>query len=450
MKEKYCISLDWLQVYMLRPLYDLPLTLETLYGTMDVKRQDYSTNLWSEVYIIERMGKEVATFCRCPKSPKMERMGCTLKLANRVLYSHEWYPMLNELIKELKADYKGITRIDVCYDCNRLKCGRSVPEFLMQYFSHAPYCEGHIIRSGSRKVTINATRSNAGGVEISAMRWGSKGSDIGAYCYNKTLELMEVKDKPWIRETWEVNGLVSEIDNEGWNNLHPKEKERAIEFGDTSSKIKQAVWRFEISIKSHGKDILDMSSGELFRLQLDYLSTQSAIEHLFYVYASKVFDFRMSTGQTRIRNYPPLEIFEDEQQVSERPVHISNLADTGRTEKIVANKLQQLSEQYSDIAGSDKTALEAALAFIRAIAGAKAGIVRMRKELDYLSYMKGYERKEKPVVDYLDFIDFCHNEKRKIDATTSYDFWTSLVKAVEDDALRSAKSGYTSDMSPVW
>lgn len=446
MEEKYAISLDWMQFYCERSPWVIPSSFTTTKGAYEVEKQSYSTNLWQDVYIIKHRGLEFATLCCCPRNSGMPERGCTLKLANRVLYSHEWLSESKSIMAEMGLRYKGITRIDVCYDCNMLAGGRSVPGFLMQYFSHAPYCEGHIIRSGSRKVTINACRSNAGAVEISAMRWGSKGSDIGAYCYNKSLELREVKDKPWIRETWEKAGLIDTFNEEEWGKLSEKDKKRAIENGNTGSYIKTPVWRFEISIKAHGKDLLNLETGELFKLDINYFEQQNAVENLFYTYAAKVMDFRMSTGQTTIRNYPPLKIFEINKEVTERPVRVSMLADTGRTEKMIINRLEALQATYSDVSSTDRASLEAALEFLRTISGTKYQIAKGKKQLAYLEHMKGYKLKQSVVDDYLEFIDYCYNMKKKIDAHASFSNWESLRMELE----LLDKAPYDSDISPVW
>lgn len=444
--EKYAISLDWMQYFCERSTKDMPKEFMTTRGSYVMEKQDYGTPLWEDVYVIKHRNREFATLCMNPRTSGMPERGCTMKLANRVLYSHEWLSESKSIMAVLGLQYKGITRVDVCYDCNRLAEGRSVSEFLMQYFSHAPYCEGHIIRSGSRKVTINACRSNAGAVEISAMRWGSKGSDIGAYCYNKSLELREVKDKPWIRETWEKAGLVDTFNDEEWNKLSKSEKKRAIEYGNTGTYIKTPVWRFEISIKAHGKDLLNMETGELFKLDINYFEQQNAVENLFYTYAAKVMDFRMSTGQTTIRNYPALKIFEMNREVTERPVRVSMLADTGRTEKMIINRLEALQATYSDLSPEDVRSMQAALSFIRTISGTKYQMSKDKKELAYLEHMKGYKLKQSVVDDYLEFVDYCYNMKKKIDARASFSNWESLRMELE----LLDKAPYDSDISPVW
>lgn len=446
MSEKYAISLDWMQYYCERSMNEIPKVFSTTKGMYEVEKQSYSTNLWLDVYIIRHRGREFATLCMNPRNNGIPERGCTLKLANRVLYSHEWLTESKLIMAELGLRYKGITRVDVAYDCNVLADGRSVSEFLMQYFSHAPYCEGHIIRSGSRKVTINATRSNKGSIEISAMRWGSKGSDIGAYCYNKSLELREMKDKPWIRETWEKAGLIDEFNEEEWAKLSEKEKRYKIEQGDVQQFIKTPVWRFEISIKAHGKDLLNLNTGELFKLDISYFETQNAVENLFYTYAAKVLDFRMSTGQTTIRNYPPLKIFEMSEEVTERPVSISMFADTGRTEKMIVNRIEALQSTYSDISSVDRASMEAVLRFIREISGTKIRIAKMKKKTDYLQHMAAYKSTSTVIDEYLEFVEFSRQQRLKIDAHNSYSFWQSL----EMECRLLDMSPMDSEITPVW
>ena len=278
------------------------------------------------------------------------------------------------------------------------------------------------------------------------MRWGSKGSDIGAYAYNKSLELREVKDKPWIRETWEKAGLIDAFNETEWAKLSEKEKQRKIEQGDVQALIETPVWRFEISIKAHGKDLLDIKTGELFKLDINYFETQNAVENLFYTYAAKVFDFRMSTGQTTIRNYPSLKIFEMSREVTERPVRVSLLADTGRTEKMIVNRLEALQSIYSDVSSADRAAMEATLCFIREISGTKIRMAKLKKENDYLEHMKGYKSKSTVIDEYLEFVDYSHRKRLNIDAQRSYSFWQGLL--MESQLLD--LSPMDSEVTPVW
>lgn len=434
--NNYCISVDWLQIYGTRDLDPIPVSMYGDGRTYDIKARDVSTSIWTEVYDIEHRGREVATLYRCPRSSALDKFGCTLKLANRVLYCKEFVNILHQLLRMLNIRYKGITRLDVAYDCNTLYGGRSVSEFLMDFFSHQPFCEGHIVRSGSRRVQVIGSRSNLGVTRISGMRWGSPQSDIGAYCYNKSLELLEVKDKPWIRETWEENGLINDWKKEKFDAMPDAKRKKLVTLGDSEDYVQVPVWRFEISIKGHAKDLLDINTGELFKLNLDYLNSQTKIENLFYTYAARVFDFRISTGQTQIKNYKPLQLFERAKDVTQKPVQLNMFADTGRTEKIIVNKLEQLRETYSDIAGVNDHALEVALQFVRTVSGNKAALVRLQKEAQYLANIKGFKFYEEKDFNWLQFVDYVHKQRLDTVNVSALPFYDSLFASVIDEIRR--------------
>lgn len=445
----YCISVDWLQVYCISNLNDVPESGEGLYGKYTVKCSSVHTPLWQEVYTVYSNGREYATYCRTPRSSAIDRFGSTVKLHNRVLYSKSWVQVLKDIINMLGCKYVGVSRIDLAFDCNELANGVSVQSFLSDYISHAPLTEGHIIRSGSRRVSIQATRDKYGCTAISGMRWGSPSNDVGAYCYNKSLELLEVKDKPWIRETWEAAGLVNVWNKEQWDELSPSKRNKLIGHGDSAGYVQRPVWRFELSIKAHGKDLLNMSTGELFRIDLDFLESQRRIEELWSWYSAKYLDFRINRGVKRLRDYDKYNIFGMQRLEDVRPVRVNLYADTGRTERICANLLERMSSTYSDLSPMERASMEYALVFLRTIAGAKAGVVRLKKELSYLNHIAGYRSKTDGVSMYLDYVEFLHRRQIDCDSGNAMRFCQSLEQAIVDEDLR-CRAGYTSDKSPVW
>lgn len=429
--EKYCISVDWLQVYCLNNLSDVPLTGYGNCRYFTAEKLDRVTPLWTEVYVIKYSGMEVAEYCRFPRSSAMDAKGCTIKLHNRVLYSAQFIELLKSIIAYLRVQYVGVTRLDLCYDCNYLKNGRSVHDFLLQYFVHNPYCSGHIVRNGSRRVQVNATRTLNGATTISAMRWGSKSSAVGAYCYNKSLELLEVHDKPWIREVWEKAGLVNDYDTKGWTALDDREKRQKVEHGSSVDYIKKAVWRFELSIKSEGRDIINLNTGQLFRIDLSYLTTQEHVEKLFYTYASKYFDFRESTGQSEIRNYPKMCIFEVSGNAELKPVHINKCADTGRTEKIAANKLRKLAATYSDLTTQDLSAINAAVNFLYEISGMKKSEHERRRYDAYISHLAAFTEKKRMELDYCAFLEYTHRHRAQYASDSVANYIASLNECLD-------------------
>lgn len=429
--EKYCISVDWLQVYCLNNLSDVPQSGYCAGRSFTCEKLDRITPLWTEVYVVKYNNTEVAEYCRFPRSSAMDAKGCTIKLHNRVLYSAQFIELLKQIMFFLDVQYVGVTRLDLCYDCNYLHGHRSVHDFLFQYFVHAPYCSGHIIRNGSRRVQVNATRTQHGATTISAMRWGSKSSAVGVYCYNKSLELLEVHDKPWIRAAWEQSGLINDYDASGWNSLDDRDRQKYINEGKTDRYIKTSVWRFEISIKSEGRDIINLGTGQLFRIDISYLTTQEYIEKLFYVYANKYLDFRESTGQSGIRNYPKMCIFEVSGNTELKPIHINKSADTGRTEKIAANRLRKLAETYSDLTVQDLSAINAAVNFLYEISGMKKSEIERRKYDVYISHLAAFTEKKRAELDYFEFLQYAHAHRLEYSATATANYIRSLNECLE-------------------
>lgn len=436
-KFPFLISIDWLQVFGHCTISDEDLQNKS-FDYYDVKRSDVVTPLWLNVYNIEKNKINYATLYTTPRSSAIDSLSATLKLNNRVLYSGKCVRVLQEIMELICFEYKGITRIDLCCDVNTLYDGRNVSSFLMDYVSHQPYCEGHIIRSGSRRFQLVGTRAQTGATEITGLRWGSPSSDVCAYCYDKTLEMIEVKDKPWIRECWDNVGLSYAYNLDEWEKLSDKEKESVKRIGTTGRYVKNRVWRFEISIKAEGRDLLNLSTGEIFKLDLDSISVQNKVQQLFKYYAQKYLDFRISEGQTQIKNYKQYDLLgmADLVETTEnlRPVHVVSFCDTGRTEKICANKLRQLLETYSDLTTEDKKAIDSAVKFLFQISGEKEFRIKHLQEERYLQHLVAEKfREEERRLNWTDYFAFCdrmRNYRNTLSVATIHSLWEMIQDGV--------------------
>lgn len=391
--EKYCISIDWLQVCCLCNNIK-----EGEYHSQnykfDVRLSEIETAMFKKLYTVKRLGKEVAVIQTTPRSPKLNQGLTLVKLDNRVLYSTSYIKLLYELMDCMNMKYKGITRLDLCYDCNKFVNGRSPSRFINQFISKEVGEKGYIYRRGSDKFAAYGSKSKSSKAKVSSIRFGSGKSRIGAYMYDKTIELQEVKDKPWIREMWLENGLIS---NE-----------------------KDHVFRSEISIKSQGMDILNMSTGELFRLSPNYLEHYENIVKIFHFYAAKFFDFRICNGQANKRNYDKLQLFECNTKITCKPLYISSSADTGRMEKICYNKIKKLSETYIELAEPRRRALQCALDFLQELSGIKMGIVAQQHYKQYLDNLKGQYFYDWHTLAYLATIEEARKSKQELQAMEVY------------------------------
>lgn len=279
-----------------------------------------------------------------------------MKLSNRELYQPDFSGILINFLSLYGLKYKSISRLDLCYDCNDFAGGMS-PRRLINSFLSGKFLKNgqpsyslqgdtmtdkrdqltdailsairtapidnpvemkrvvqsvvneRITRTDDSRCTL---RGNSKSVrDINYISFGSRSSSVCSYMYNKTKELRDVKEKPYIRQLWKLNGIDDTRD----------------------------VWRVEISIKSDAKTLLKTETGELFTLSPDILKLQTDVESLFYVYAAKYFDFKMNNlakNKTRMASVP---IFEHMPTITVRPIRLTIRQDSGRADRIFLKKL---------------------------------------------------------------------------------------------------------------
>ena len=419
--EKYCISVDWLQTYCLGDVLSDGGVYSARGYVFFVKEIPNETAQFKKLWKIEYEGLRVATVQQCPRTSVINQRATLIKLENRVLYSQNYIELLYALHEALRLIYKGITRLDLCYDCNKLKDGRNVQKFIKAFVVNEAGEKGHIVRKGSSRFSLHGTRKQTSVSKFNSISWGSPKSRIRCYAYDKTLELLEVKDKPWIRKYWDDNGLLSDISFEDVEKMPKKERDKKLESDGYGDFVKEHVWRFEISIGSQGQDILNMKTGELFKLSPKYMENQKNIEKLFYLYAEKVFNFSINTGQKNIRNYPRLEIFEKKIEITSKPIALNKCADMGRIEKVCYNKLKKLSEEYTNLADHHRAAIIGAMEFLAELSGKKSSIVRLRRYTQYLDNLKGYKFLETEDKLYLQAMENLRLKQIEYDSDTLYD-----------------------------
>lgn len=429
--ENFCISVDWLQTFCLgEPLENG--TYEHEGAVFTVTRENYETPQFTRVLTVQYQRIHFATIQQQPRTSVINRRATLVKLENRFLYSQGYIDLLYKLQAALNLIYKGITRLDLAYDCNHLRDGRNVERFIKQFITAEAGTVGHIVRKGSARFSLHGTRKQTSAAKFNSIRFGSPRNKIQAYCYDKTLELAEVKDKPWIRKMWEENGLRYFVDRDRLSGMSKEEYARRLENEGFSDYVGDRVWRFEISISSQGQDILNMSTGELFRLSPKYLEHYENIRKLFYIYAEKVFNFRINTGQKNIRNYPRLQIFEETPAITSKPFYVNRDADTGRMEKICYNKLRRLSEEYTDLAEYRRQALLGAMEFLQELSGKKSATVRLERYIHYLDELKGHKFIAEDDLLYFAAMDRLAEKKRDFDADELY-YLFKYYKPIDPD-----------------
>lgn len=385
--EKYCISVDWLQVccysnnlaYLLNNDYynkvdSLPYWLEL---------QPLETRNFARfIRVHTKVGNDwryCADILAVPRSTMLNGNIVLVKIHNRFLYSQNYIKLLYDICATFKLSIKGLTRLDLCYDCNSFHLGLKPHKFIKEFVTAEFDSPRYIYKVGAKQFRVYGGKSVSSTTKFTGIEFGSGKSSKRCYIYDKTRELAEVKDKPWIRQYWQENGLISDE--------------------------KTHVYRAEISIKCDGMDLLNMSTGELFKLSPEYLRSQPAIEKLFHFYAARMFRFHRKGKHTRVRDYDRIELFENSPIITCKPKKVCVNADTGRTEKICVSTLSKLSCQYSDLAQEYSRALSRCITFLSEVAGIKYAKEKLAKEIQGIESFKGIQFKEQGYVEYFALVE---------------------------------------------
>lgn len=303
---------------------------------------------YMHVYQVVWHNFTIATIACVPRDSKKNVRGCAIKMANAVLYTQSWYYLMNDLAGALGWTIHNLTRIDLCADFNYFWHGLHPQTLIRKYVKKN--ANGYI-KIGTNKFACNGTRTEDTAI-IDTLRFGSRQSGVSTYLYNKSKELSEKHDKPWIRKCWEE--------------VHLNEDD---------------VWRLEFSIGNSATELREIQTGMLHTLFHTDFELNDAVRVYFLAYASRYFQFkhieRMSDGITfqRRSRMRDVELFDPSVMPTMKPVSQSRARDTGRTEKILSNRLAQEYEfvMMTDDANKYQTA---------------QSITNLRKHLDDLYTLK--------------------------------------------------------------
>lgn len=406
MNKKYCVSVDWLEFSCYGN--DIPVGNYVIDGRQyQVVDSDKHTRTFKNLRYLLYHGIKYASIRQNPRSSALKQGLTLIKLSNRVLYSTEYVRLSYALMRYFHLQFKGISRIDIAYDCNTFFDGRNPAKFVHDFLFKDPASVGGIYRANGKQFSAYGTRTSCSASKITSIKFGSDNSDVCSYMYDKTIELNEVKDKPWIREMWQKNGLISDE--------------------------KHHVWRSEISIKASGKNLVNLDTGELFALSPHYLTHYDNIVKLFHFYADKYFDFRQSTGQKNKRHYRKVELFDTSIDITCKPKKVSTKCDTGRSEKVCKNTLQRIVETYTDMSDSCRTSFYEAIKFMEQVSGIKSAISRRKDYENYLSHMKAVKFFDELDIAYMEILEQGRKEREELDAEYIYQCY--VMKAAADAGL---------------
>ena len=325
-------SVDWLQVFCLRPLNNSMEWNVKVSPRSDKYGNHRTYKLAGAREYIQGYEQQrtmicnnytIATVAWSPSDKRKRKEGCAIKMANPTLYCADWYFLLMDVLAVLEWHPHNLTRCDLAVDLNYFVGGILPSTFIRKYV-----CKNNnsFIRHGSNKWDLYGRKEMRATV-FDSIRWGSRSSGVSVYLYNKSKELREVKDKPWIKAAWKKAELSSTLD----------------------------VWRVEISITSQGLGLKSLADGMFHTLFVDDIKRPEYLQEIFLTFASHYFKFfRTDPKAKRKRDLKEVQLLPRPKEQVYKPTSLYEYVNSGRTERIVANKLFDVIEYLQDRDFADK------------------------------------------------------------------------------------------------
>lgn len=310
------LSIDWLEICGKgEPQIPAP---------WQVVQESYGTKIFKNRYTVYLEGKEFAIICTKPRSEILASDMVTVKLSNWVLYNYDAIKTMRDFCKTIRVEINNITRLDIACDFNEMAQGIT-GKALIQKFIKSDYV---LNRRGKYAVQGNT----ANPTDFQYLKIGSGSSDVFAVLYNKTLELKESKDKAYIRERWEKEGIDTTRD----------------------------VWRLEIRIRNSRIELIGEDK-KAVKFTIDALAEEGEIMRAFWALTGKYFTWKeKNTKVKKKQNWKKVILFASAWlKVAKKDV-ISKIQNT-RTTKMVVKFLEK---EVRDLRATADTAGELAEKFL--------------------------------------------------------------------------------------
>lgn len=238
-----CINLDWLEVYALEDTIGYPHNADYfLRQGFYVKEREYGTRVYNEMFTI--YGTDDLPLYEIRRSPKsvagyqaggvMDRYSCHIRLCNRTCYMEDAAGMLQLFCERYGFAVQRISRLDICLDFEKFDSGDNPQSFVQRYVA------GRYAKINQAKIAVHGL-DRWDGRCWNSVKWGQPTSMVSTKLYNKTMELREVHDKPYIRQSWRAAGLITD-----WHTMTKVDKD--------GNEYTPDIWRLEFSVMSSTKN----------------------------------------------------------------------------------------------------------------------------------------------------------------------------------------------------
>lgn len=370
------VSIDWFQTHNSQT----PKLEPGIHGRFEIKHRGRVAEFQNH-YEIFLYGERVATLAAHPDKGILAPDCSFLKIDNKFL-NKDLKPLVMEINETLQLKFRNVSRVDIACDFNTFKNNlhpetfierfipRRKPKYVKLRRSVWSMVGKHERGSGNRK-TENS---------YSYLRFGNPRSNVCYYLYNKSLEMQEKKNKPWIREKWEADNLEQSqdiwrlefrihscskglIDEDAGHEL--KKYRKAKNFlkelqgkAKRSNNPQQLLYEKANKIQEAQEQIQFWEDNKLeATADAKYFGTLDVLENFHEFYAAlfhHYFDFRYNDGQEkkrRMRRLPLLDIRKPDKSMMD----LAEKMESNRTDRMLLKKLVTLNDELRAKAERTKT-----------------------------------------------------------------------------------------------
>ena len=278
--------------------------------TLEVK--EYGTQIFEKVADVIKYNEVVAIVLWQPRSEILQKDSAMIKIRNRQLYNGKWYQIFCDIQQNWFCRDIKISRIDICADFVTFKNGLH-PQTLISNFLTQKFVK---VGRGIFKVMGNQKKY----INYQYLRFGSGASDISAYLYNKSAEMREVRDKPYIREQWK----------------------------NLKNSNNRDVWRLEFSLKGKSLKIVDTINGNFVIDNFKSLTDKEVIANIFSFMVKKYFSFVIPENQKNKSRWKKLILFNNK-DCHFKIVDFKLKSDTTKKHKMFLTNLVALEQEMRSI-----------------------------------------------------------------------------------------------------
>lgn len=310
-----CVNIDWLQVYG-RCGIDSNIIDKLQKLGCRIKEHDQTTRHFAKWITVTRPREShpYVEITYQPFSTKEKSGGvffadaCVVKLCNRFCYEPECVEHFRQFLFSWDFKLISISRIDICSDMEYFD-NRMSPKTLIEGFFSCKYWKMRPTKSRS----VQKQRTT---MDYSYLAFGEGAAPVKTKIYNKSLEMREVKSKPYIQDAW-----------------------RECQLGE-----KRDVWRLELSITPDRKNMVDKDTGQIVEVKLSEIDSPQKLMNVFFRYAVHYFKFKINDGKTKKSAADVLDLFHVQAaDENYKPMRLSPAECSGRTDKLVLAKMLEMS-----------------------------------------------------------------------------------------------------------